>query len=154
MYKKDFTQIPNAICRTTRLSPQAKCLYIDIFSRCGKQKDGTPFYPWLSMEGIGKMIGIVKRTTIRRHIDELINAKLIITKSKQTNTGRPIQMYIPLEVTQEIIDWLSSVEDTKEDEEVGTIEEEDFFEKEKKIMYNKSISLKEQLQKLKESNQY
>jgi hypothetical protein len=149
MYKKDFTQIPNAICRTKRLSPQAIKLYIDIYSRCGKQKDGTPFYPWLSMEGIGKMIGIVKRTTIRRHIDELIQAKLIHTKSKQTNTGRPIQMYIPLEITQEVIDWLLSEED---EEEVGTLEEEedDIWEKENKIMDMKSISLKEQLQKLKQ----
>jgi hypothetical protein len=96
---KNFAQIPNAVCQTRNISPTAKALYIDIYSRCGTTKNGEPFYPWLSLSKIGEMIGISKHKSIRKYVDELIDYGLIKTEEKKTNTGRPIQKYIPIPIT-------------------------------------------------------
>jgi hypothetical protein len=118
---KNFAQIPNSVCQTRNISPIAKALYIDIYSRCGKTKEGEPFYPWLSLEKIGQMIGISKHKSIRKYVDELIDFGLIRTESKQTNTGRPIQKYIPCKITKELEAKLKA--DTVEEEEEPTKEE-------------------------------
>jgi hypothetical protein len=145
-----FTQIQNAVIRTRKLSPQAKCIYNEILSYCGKQKDGTPFYPWLSLEAIGKMIGTVRHSSIRKYVDELIDNKLITTRNKQTNTGRPIQAYIPLQLSNQTLNWLLTKEEVIQQnvEEViqQNVEELDYD----KEMIKKALLIEEQLKKLKE----
>jgi DNA-binding MarR family transcriptional regulator len=109
--KTNFTQVPNEIMDTDKLSPLAQLLYMKIYRMSGTKNDGTKFHPWLSLEGVGKLIGIVKRTAIKKYVDELVDMGLLVTKPKPTNTGRPIQEYIVVELTKELKEKLSSKEE-------------------------------------------